>query len=78
MSNLLITAFECVLKRRKELLKDMPHDTIKQLCQHLLSSLTQQDTLVRQMYSLIKEKQHQAVDGGSANSVAQLPEDFDQ
>ena len=57
MSNLLVAAFECILKKRKELLKEMPQETIKKLCHSLLSTLSYQDSVVLQIYAILKEKQ---------------------
>ena len=56
LSGLLVSAFECVLKKRKELLKEMSTEAIKRLCQCLLNTLSYQDAAVLQVYGIIKEK----------------------
>lgn len=51
---LLVAAFEGVLKRRKELLKEMPGEVIKRLCHCLIMSLQYQDRAVEEYYTVAK------------------------
>jgi hypothetical protein len=54
IAGLLVAAFEGVLKRRKELLKEMPGEVIKRLCHCLIMSLQYQDRAVLEYYAVAR------------------------
>lgn len=57
LSSLLVAAFECVLKKRKELMKEMPSEAIRRLCHSLLETLSHQDAVLLQICTIVEEKQ---------------------
>lgn len=63
IAGLLVAAYEGVLKRRKELLKEMPGEVIKRLCHCLIMSLQYQDGAVLECHAVAKGRQGR--DGGA-------------